>query len=79
MYLQCALLVNVSVVFSVDDVFLNCLDLTRARGLDAAGHRVAVLHHQEKLGEGHLAVLVHVHLFDQMLSRLDLGKEQINW
>ena len=65
---------NVCVVLSVDDVFLIYLDLTRARGLAAAGHRVAVLHHQQELGEGHLAVLVHVHLFDQMLSRLDLGK-----
>ena len=74
MYLQCALLVNVSVVLSVDNVFLIYLDLTRARGLDGAGHRVAVLHDQQELGEGHLAVLVHVHLFDQMLSRLDLGK-----
>ena len=65
---------NVSVVVSVDDVFLVYLDLTRARGLDTAGHRVAVLHDQQELGEGHLAVLVHVHLFDQMLSRLDLGR-----
>ena len=73
MYLECSLLVDVHVV-TVDDAPLTNLDLTRVLGLGAS-HRIAVLHHQEKLGEGHLAVIVNIHLLDQMLSSLDLNKD----
>ena len=70
-------------VVAVDDAPLTRLDFTRVLGLGAS-HRIAVLHHQKKLGEGNLAVIVHIHLLDQMLSCLDLNKDdedrvKMNW
>ena len=75
MYLECSLLVDVHVV-AVDDTSLTHLDFTRVLGLGAS-HRIAVLHHQEKLGEGHLTVIVYIHLLDQMLSSLNLNQTNI--
>ena len=63
----------VGVVVAVDDVDLIHLDITCILGLHAR-HRVTMFHDKKKLGERNLPVFVDIHLFDQMLCRLNLNK-----